>query len=309
MKILIPGIAGKMGQLVTHKLVAQGHEVWGIDRRPWPDPPDGVILHNVDLRKRAAEEVFRRMRPEVVVHMATVSHLAAHGEERYRLNLEGTRAVFDHCHSYGVRHAVFAGRHTYYGAAADAPLYHTEDEPPRGLDRFPELADLVSADLYAGSALWRHPDLATSVLRLCYTLGPTGHGTLAGYLRGSHVPCVLGFDPLYQFMHERDVVTAFSKTVAARLRGVFNVAGPQPVPLSVAVRETGRRLVPLPEFLFARVLGRFGFPKLPRGALGHLKYPVVIDSSAFRCATGFVPEVDEAATLHEFAASFPAHPS
>jgi len=309
MKILIPGIAGKMGQLVAHKLVTQGHEVWGIDRRPWLDPPEGVVLHNVDLRKRAAEEVFRQMRPEVVVHMATVSHLAAHGEERYRLNLEGTRAVFDHCHSYGVKHAVFAGRHTYYGVAADAPLYHTEDEPPRGLDSFPELADLVSADLYAGSALWRHPGLATTVLRLCYTLGPTGHGTLATFLRGPRVPCVLGFDPLYQFMHERDVVTAFSKTVAARLRGVFNVAGPQPVPLSVAVRETGRRLVPLPEFLFARVLGRFGLPDLPRGALGHLKYPVVIDSSAFRRATGFVTEVDEVATLHEFAASFPVRPS
>jgi UDP-glucose 4-epimerase len=245
------------------------------------------------------------MRPEVVIHMATVSHLAAQGEERYRLNLEGTRAVFDHCHNYGVRHAVFAGRHTYYGAAADAPLYHTEDEPPRGLDSFPELADLVSADLYAGSALWRHPGLTTTVLRLCYTLGPTGHGTLASYLRGSHVPCVLGFDPLYQFMHESDVVAAFGLAVATRLAGVFNVAGPPPVPLSVAARETGRKLVPLPEFLAARALGRFGFPKLPRGALGHLKHSVVIDSSAFRRATGFAPQVDEVGALREFAAAFP----
>jgi UDP-glucose 4-epimerase len=119
----------------------------------------------------------------------------------------------------------------------------------------------------------------------------------------------IGYPPLYQFMHEGDVVTAFGLAVATRLPGVFNVAGPQPVPLSVAVRETGRKLVPLPEFLFARVLGRFGFPKLPRGALGHLKYPVVIDSSAFRCAPGFVPQVDEVAALREFAASFPAHPS
>ena len=305
MKILIPGISGKMGQLVARRLVEQGHEVAGIDRRPWADPPAGVLIHQVDLRKRAAEDVFRKMRPEVVIHMATVSHLAARSEERYRLNLEGTRAVFDHCQGHGVKHALFVGRHTYYGAAADAPLYHTEDEPPRGLDAFPELADLVSADLYAGSALWRHPELATTVLRLCYTLGPTGHGTLATFLRGRRVPCVLGFDPLYQFMHERDVVSAVCLTVAKRLRGVFNVAGPQPVPLSVAVREVGRKLVPLPEFLFALALGHLGLPALPRGALGHLKYPVVVDSSAFRAATGFVTEVDEMTTLHEFRAAFP----
>ena len=279
MKILIPGISGKMGQLVARRLVEQGHEVAGIDRRPWADPPAGVLIHQVDLRKRAAEDVFRKMRPEVVIHMATVSHLAARSEERYRLNLEGTRAVFDHCQGHGVKHALFVGRHTYYGAAADAPLYHTEDEPPRGLDAFPELADLVSADLYAGSALWRHPELATTVLRLCYTLGPTGHGTLATFLRGRRVPCVLGFDPLYQFMHERDVVSA--------------------------VREVGRKLVPLPEFLFALALGHLGLPALPRGALGHLKYPVVVDSSAFRAATGFVTEVDEMTTLHEFRAAFP----
>jgi UDP-glucose 4-epimerase len=279
--------------------------VWGIDRRRFADPPEGVLIHLVDLRKRAAEDVFRRMRPEVVIHMATVSHLASHSEERHRLNLEGTRAVFDASHRHGVAHVLFVGRHTYYGAAADAPLYHTEDEPPRGLDRFPELADLVSADLYAGSALWRHPGLVTTVLRMCYTLGPTGHGTFATFLRGSRVPCVLGFDPLYQFMHERDVVRAVSQTVASRVRGVFNVAGPQPVPLSVAVREVGRTLVPLPEFLFARVLGRFGLPDLPRGALGHLKYPVVIDAAAFRAATGFAAEVDEVTALREFAAAFP----
>jgi len=306
MKILIPGICGRIGQLVATELKAQGHEVWGIDRRTWLDPPEGIVVHHVDLRKRAAEDLFRRLRPEVVIHMATVSHLAAGSEEqRYRINLEGTRAVFDYCQAYGVAHAIFLGRHTYYGAAADAPLYHLENEPPRGLDSFPELADLVSADLYAGSALWRCPELVTTVLRMCYTLGPTGHGTLAGFLRGAYVPSVLGFDPLYQFMHERDVVAAICLAVSARLRGVYNVAGPQPVPLSLVVRQTGRTLVPLPEPLFAWALGRFGLPALPRGALGHLKFPVVIDSSAFCRATGFAPRIDEMRALQQFAAAFP----
>jgi UDP-glucose 4-epimerase len=262
-------------------------------------------MHAVDIRKRPAEDVFRKRRPQAVVHMATVSHFAADREERYRINLGGTQAVFDHCRTYGVEHAIFVGRHTYYGAGPESPLYHTEDEPPLALAEFPELADLVAADLYAGTALWRFPELTTTVLRMCYTLGPTGHGTLATFLRGPYVPMVLGFDPLFQFMHERDVVTAIELSLQKRLRGVFNVAGPSPVPLSMVIRETGRTGVPLPEFMFSSLLGRFGLPRLARGAVSHIKYPVVIDGRAFREVTGFVHQIDETRAMREFREAFP----
>jgi nucleoside-diphosphate-sugar epimerase len=304
-RVLVPGISGVLGQEVAKRLDELGHEVQGIDRRRWPDAPESIEVHNTDIRKRAAEDVFRRFAPEAVIHMATVSHFAAQGEERYRININGTRAVFEHCVKHGAKHCIFVGRHTYYGAAPDAPMYHSEDEPPMGLANFPELADLVSADLYAGSVLWRHPELCTTVMRMCYTLGPTGHGTLATFLRGGRVPTILGFDPLFQFMHSRDVVNAIVAALDTRVRGVYNVAGPQPVPLSIAIEQTGRRAVSLPEFVFARSLGRFGLPKLPRGALDHIKYGIVMDASPFREASGFVHEVDEVQAMHEFRKAYP----
>jgi UDP-glucose 4-epimerase len=130
-------------------------------------------------------------------------------------------------------------------------------------------------------------------------------GTLCGYLRGARVPTLLGFDPLFQFMHERDVAKAICLALDKRLRGVFNVAGPQPVPLSVVIRETGRRPVALPEWVFNALLGRFGLPRLPPGALEHIKYPVVVDASPFRAATGFTYEIDEMRAMHEYLAAFP----
>ncbi len=305
MKVLIPGIAGQLGQMVARRCAELGHQVAGIDRRRWPEAPDGIEVHHVDIRKRAAEDVFRRMRPDAVIHMATVSHFAERGEERYRININGTRAVFDHCVKYEAKHCIFVGRHTYYGAAPDSPLYHSEDEPPMGLASYPELADLVSADLYAGSALWRFPALTTTVMRMCYTLGPSGHGTLATFIRGPRVPAILGFDPLYQFMHEKDVVKALVCALDARPRGVFNVSGPQPVPLSVLVRETGRKLVPLPELLFSASLGRFGLPKISKGALDHIKYSIVMDATPFRKATGFAHDIDEVQAMHEYKQAFP----
>ena len=301
MRVLITGITSKMGRLVASHHVAAGHQVAGIDRRSWPDAPAGVEVHQLDIRNRAAEEVFRQLRPEAVIHMATVTHITTRSsEDRYRINLYGTRAVFEHCHRYGAKRAVFVGRHTYYGAAPDAPLYVKEDEPPLAVTTFPELSDLVAADLYAGSALWRFPGLATAVLRICYTLGPQRQGTLATFLRGPHVPMVLGFDPLFQFMHEADAARAITTAMESDLRGVFNVAGPDPVPLSLLIRETGSKPIRVPEVLFRLALGRFGLPRLPPGAVEHIKYPVVIDAGPFREATGFQPEHDEDATMRAF---------
>ncbi len=302
MRVLVMGVAGSLARQVALALREGGHEVLGMDRRPWRDAPKDIEVHTVDLRKRGAEDVFRTRRPDCVVHMATVSALTSSGEERARINLGGTRAVFDHAVKHGVGHVVFVGRHTYYGAAPESPLYHSEDEPPQGVGSYPELGDLIAADLLASNMLWREPSLVTTVLRLVYTLGPSRQGTLAGFLKGSRVPMVMGYDPLFHYLEEEDAVRAIALAVEKRPRGVFNVAGPPPVPLGNIITETGRTRVMLPEVVLRQLLGRFGFPNLPPGALEHIKYPIVVDAKAFRAATGFQYEVDEVDVLRRFRA-------
>ena len=300
MKVLITVISGKLGRLVGKRLDAAGHSVLGVDRRPWAGAPERVQMFQVDIRKRPAEDVFRTEKPDAVIHMATVTHLTHKSPDRYRINLQGTRAIVENCNRYDVKQMLFIGRHTYYGAAADSPLYHTEDEPPMALNSFPELADLVAADLYAGSALWRYPEVNTCVLRLCYTLGGSKHGTLANFIHGPRVPTVMGFDPLFHFMHENDAADSIVAALDKNLRGVFNVSGPPPMLLSDVVRDAGRQNVPVPEMLMNLTLGRFGLPRLPAGAVDHLKYPIVIDSAAFKKATGFQHAYDEAEALLAF---------
>ena len=300
MKVLITGISGSMGRAVARLLLDRNHTVLGIDRRPWPDAPKAIRVYHADTRKRPAEDVFRTQHPDAVIHMATVTHWGASREERYRINLGGTRAVFDHCHRYGVKQAIFVGRHTVYGAAPDTPLYRTEEDPPMAVSTFPDLADLVAADLYAGSALWRFPEITTAVLRLVYTLGPSRSGTLMRFIAGPRVPTVLGFDPLFQFMHEQDAERAIVLALEHKLRGVYNVAGPQPVPLSVLCRVTGRAAIPIPDLIYPHLLGTLGFPRLSAGALAHVKYPIVVKPDVFCAATDFEHEFDEVQAMESF---------
>jgi UDP-glucose 4-epimerase len=113
----------------------------------------------------------------------------------------------------------------------------------------------------------------------------------------------MGFDPLFQFLHDDDAAAAICAALAKNLRGVYNVAGPPPVPLSLLCRLTGNKSIPLPEPVFGWLLGRFGLPRLPSGAVMHVKYPVVVDSSAFREATGWTHRYgeDEAAASYRAA--------
>jgi UDP-glucose 4-epimerase len=300
---LVEGASGGIGRQLVTRLLAERHEVFGIDRRPWSDAP--IEFHQSDLRTRSAEQAFRAWSPEVVVHMEPATGPAADEDDRQGRLVETTRAVFEYARVCGASHCVFVGRHTYYGAGATLPLFHLEDEPASEMHAFPRLADLVAADLVASNAIWRFPELTTTILRLCYTLGPTGHGTLALYLRARRVPLVWGFDPVFQFMHEDDAVSALVRAIERRPRGIFNVAGPPPMPLSWIVRESGRTPLPVPEFALAGVLGRFGLPELDRGAIAHLKYPVVVDSSAFCATTHFAWVHGAQGTIARFRNAFP----
>jgi UDP-glucose 4-epimerase len=106
-------------------------------------------------------------------------------------------------------------------------------------------------------------------------------------------------------MHEDDAAEAIALTLEKNLRGVFNVAGPQPLPLSVIAAEAQRKVLPLPEMLLSLLLGRGGLPRLSRGALAHVKYPIVINADPFIQATGFSWRHDELVTAQTFADQFP----
>ena len=135
-------------------------------------------------------------------------------------------------------------------------------------------------------------------------IGQSKKGTLASFLERRRVPMVVGFDPRFQVMHEeagaRAIALAAVASTDGDLKGVFNVAGPPPLPLSSVVKLAGRTSLPLLEVALPLVFGRFGLPRLPAQSIEHLKHAVVVDDAAFRAATGFTHSWDEAETLTSF---------
>ena len=290
-RVLITGVAGGQGRLVAQRLIGRA-EVIGVDREPWLGRPRGVPFHQVDLRKRKFEDVIRHGRPDAIIHLAFVRHFRSEPELRHEINVTGTKHLLEYATQYGVKKLLVLSSSYVYGALPENPYYLDEDAPLQVSRTYPEVRDLAEVDTLASAFLWRHPEVATTILRPVNVLGLNVHSAISSYLRMQYVPTVVGFNPMLQFIHEEDVADAIVLAVEKGLRGVFNLVGPGAVPLSVAIEETGGVAVPLPEFVTRPAISalfRFGLYPFPPGVIDFAKYPCTIDGERFERATGFRP--------------------
>ena len=290
-KLLITGIAGAQGRLLTRRL-RERFEVCGVDRVRWEGHPRGVRLYVVDLRKKKFEDVIRTERPACVVHLGCIQGFRSDQRERHDVNVTGTRQLLDHCIHNGVESLVVLSSGYVYGAFPENPYYLEEDSPLSASRSYPDIRDRVEVDALVTTFLWRYPQIRTCVLRPVNVLGHYAHSMISRYLRERRVPTVMGFDPMMQFIHEEDLSAAIERAVDHRLQGVFNVTGPGEVPLRTAIREAGGDPWSIPESILrplSRRLFRMGLSAYPPGAIDFLKYPITLSGERFADATGFQP--------------------
>ena len=100
----------------------------------------------------------------------------------------------------------------------------------------------------------------------------------------------MGYDPMMQIVHEEDVVTAIRLALAPEKRGIFNIAGPSPIPLSRILDRLGRSSVPVPHFLAGpalSTLNKLGKIDMHPEYLNHLRYVCMVDDVRARSTLGY----------------------
>jgi UDP-glucose 4-epimerase len=289
--VAITGIAGNLGKVLARLLHTETH-LLGVDRRPFRERPKDVEHHQLDLRKKKLEDVFRRRRPQAVIHLGIMHDPRMPFSEAHSFNVLGTQRVFELCVRYGVRKAVVLSSANVYGPLPDNSNFLPEETPLMAADRFSDVRDLVELDMMAQSFLWKHPELETVILRPVHIVGPTVRNAPSNYLRLARPLTALGFDPMIQLIHEEDAGRALAMALAPGVRGVFNVVGPGEVPLSAVLRELRRQPIPVPHFVLRPLLRRMFDARLasfPPEELDHLMYLCMVDGSRWERETGWRP--------------------
>src|SRR5262245_58024417 len=291
-KIVITGIAGRLGRLLARRLHRDGrYQVIGIDRRPFHGRPKDIEHVQVDLRNKKARDVFRGGDVAALVHMGVMHNPRQSEEEHHSWNIGGTTRILDACQRYEVPKVVVLSSANVYGPRPDNSQFLTEDAPLLGSQEFPEIRDLIEVDHLASNFLWKARASETVILRPVHILGGVANAP-SNYLRLPVIPTLLGFDPMVQIVHELDVVEAIACALRPGARGVYNIAGPGELPLSEIIGELGKPVLPFPHTVARPLLStlwRFGATSFPVPELDFIRYVCMVDGTRARGELGFTP--------------------
>jgi nucleoside-diphosphate-sugar epimerase len=325
--VAVTGPTGEIGKpfLAALERVPEVGRVIGMARRPFDIAAHGwekVEYRRGDVLDRAAVDALVE-EADVVVHLAFV--IVAGQDESRRINLEGSRNVFEAAAAVGAQRLVYTSSVAAYGFHSDMPDLLTEDLPARGTERHPYSAHKAAVEAELAAAL-AGSDTDAYVFRPSIVAGPDA--TLLLDLiplvsLGQRVPGALRWalgrapslrpvlpDPgvPFQLVHQDDVAAALCAAVlGAGEPGTYNLAGPGELTVSDIARELGWHAVPAPRLAVsataeALALVPYGLPDQVAW-IEAFRRPVLMDTTKARHRLHWMPHHDARATLRETVAA------
>lgn len=316
----VTGPTGDIGRSLLHALDNSNRidHVLAMARRPF-DPADAK-LHKTEYRQGDVldrDAVARLVADaDVVVHLAFL--IVGGLEDTQRVNLEGSRNVFEAAVAAGVKRLVYASSVAAYGFHSDNPPVLTEDVAPRGTDRHYYSAQKAELEAILEGVL-SASDTDAYVFRPCIVAGPDAMLLLNNipYVQLSErmptaIIRVLELMPAlkpvipdpgvsFQLVHHNDVATAFRAAVLGRgAPGVYNLAGSGTLTLSDLADAIGWYSIPLPEIALdaaAELVARLPFVPAEAQWIESLRAPVLMDTAKARRELRWRPRHNARETL------------
>jgi UDP-glucuronate 4-epimerase len=334
--ILLTGVAGFIGMHLARRLLAEGHEVVGIDHLgpggvSASDPDlkarrlaelgnaDGLRFRRVDVTdKHALEALFDAHAFELVIHLAAqtgVRYSSEHPHECVMNNVVGFANVLECSRRHGVGHVLYASSSSTYGANRRLPFNeHDPADHPVSVYAATKRSDELLAHSY--SHLY---ELPTTGLRFFTVYGPWGRPDMAPMLfanaiaAGRPIEVYNGGHMLRDFTYIDDVVESVLRLAArpAAPDPAFDPMNPDPATSHAPYRiynVGNQQPVQLSEFIDAleEALGRRA-ERLARPMPGADMAATCADTHDLRQAIGWTPATPLRTGIAHFVDWFQRH--
>ncbi|MFN8159836.1 MAG: NAD-dependent epimerase/dehydratase family protein [Solirubrobacterales bacterium] len=322
---LTVAVTGPTGEVGRPLLVALEREdavetVRGMARRAFDPAAHGFSkVHHQRGDVLDREAVARLVEgADVVVHLAFA--IFGSREETRRVNLEGTRNVFEAARDAGASRLVYTSSVAAYGFHTDNPQPLGEEVPARGSEDFyysaqkAELEGMLARTL-EGSGTEAH------VFRPCIVAGRHAiklveHAVAqvgVGYrlplvreaMRSLSIlrPVLPEWGVRFQLVHHDDVASALAAATAGRGRpGAYNLAGDGEITLADLARALEWHSVRVPASAvgaLASAAARLPLRPIEVEWVNAFRVPVIVDTSKARSELGWIPLYDALETLLE----------
>jgi len=260
-------------------------------------------LVRIDLTRPGIEAELTAAMSEAKIdalfHLAFVNSKVHKAALAHELEVVGTLHVLGAAGATRLKRLIIPSLTALYGTGTSGPTFLPERYPLGGCPGSRFITDRVEVELQVQRFIEHHPETATQVLRFAPIVGPTSDNLFTRLLRTRFVPTILGFDPLWQVVHEADAARAMHLALHSRAVGTFNIVGDGVLPLSTLIRRSGAQAVPMPGPLLRSMLGLLeatGTASVPEALHDFFKFSWLADGRRAMQELGFYPRIptDEA---------------
>jgi UDP-glucose 4-epimerase len=285
----------------------QIERIVAIDVRPPETAGSKTRFYEIDLTAPSSgdrvAEVLSAEGVRTLVHLAFLSSPTPAVAWAHELESVGSMHLFQAARQVGLAKLVVWSQTILYGAHPENPNFLGERQPLRADLSEPFFADKIAAEREANTFAAKSKGTVVTILRTAPILGSTVQNYVTRYLTQRVVPTLLGFDPLWQFVHEVDAIAAFKLAILRDFPGTFNIVGDGVLPLSTIVKLAGRRPVPMLGAAARVAVGALWTAQVgvaPPSFLRYLRYLCVADGEKARAVMGFVPAFTTREALVDF---------
>jgi UDP-glucose 4-epimerase len=264
-------------------------------------------FYEVDLTVPSADEriaeILSAESVDTLVHLAflaTPTHAAAWAHE---LESVGTMHLLNGARQAPPKSLVLRSHTFLYGATAKNPNFLAEQDRLAAPAEEPFFADKIAAEREVMRFAAAHPETKVTVLRTAPLVGPTVSNFMTRYLSRRRMVTLMGFDPLWQFVHEVDALAALKLAVDRQIPGTFNIVGDGILPLSKVVRLTGNSTLPVPHPMARPTVATLWATQMcswPPAFVPYLRYLCVASGDQARERLGFYPACTTEEALLDF---------
>jgi UDP-glucose 4-epimerase len=299
LRVGVTGASSDLGALLLPRLLADERvaQVVVFDLTA-PAPNPRVAFVRLDLLRPGVEadleRALREARLDTLYHLAFINSRVHRAAFAHELEVIGTLYLLTAAGAVGVRRLIVPSLTALYGARPSAPARLPESHALSPLAGVRFLVDRVEVERQLSEFSERFPRVDVLTLRFAPIVGPRMNNPFTRLVRTRVVPTVLGFDPLWQVVHEEDAARALHLALHTKARGAFNIVGEGAAPVSSLLTLGGARPLPLPGPVLRATIGAMeaaGLSVSPWALMDFFRYSWLADGRKAARELHFLPHL------------------